>query len=98
VTVLQHILDEQRLEQAINRLAKHLAPDGTMVLLEAAPTRATTRCDSAVFRARGLDTYLTLFDRCRLIVEAVTGVDPMPCSCLTTRCCRNRSRWRDWLP
>jgi SAM-dependent methyltransferase len=78
VTVLQHILDEQRLEQAISRLAKHLAPDGTMVLLEAAPTRATSRCDSSVFRARGLDTYLTLFDRCRLIVEAVTGVDPMP--------------------
>jgi hypothetical protein len=78
VTVLQHILDEQRLEQAINRLAKHLAPNGTMILLEAAPTRATSRCDSPVFRARGLDTYLTLFDRCRLIVEAVTGVDPMP--------------------
>lgn len=78
VTVLQHILDEDRLHAAMTRLTRHLAPDGRIVLLEAAPTRAVTRCDSPIFKARNLDTYLALFDRCGLSVRTVTGVDPMP--------------------
>ncbi|MBI3895034.1 MAG: class I SAM-dependent methyltransferase, partial [Acidobacteria bacterium] len=78
VTVLQHILDEDRLRSAIRRLADHLAPDGRMVLIEAAPTRPNTRCDSAIFRARPLDSYLNIFAESGLVLENMTGVDPTP--------------------
>jgi len=78
VTVLQHVLEPARLASAAARLADHLAPGGRAVLLEAAPTAATARCDSAVFRARTSGEYLRLFADAGLHPEAVTGVDPAP--------------------
>ena len=78
VTVLQHILDDDRLASAVRRLADHLAPGGRIVLLEAAPTKPTSRCDSSVFLARDLQRYLALFERCGLQISRVTGVDPSP--------------------
>jgi len=78
VTVLQHILDDHRFRIAIQRLADHLAPGGRMVLIEAAPTRSNSRCDSSIFRARDIHGYLSVFSECGLILESITGVDPMP--------------------
>jgi len=78
VTVLQHILDPQALRAAVQRLASQLKPDGTLVLLEAAPLNAVTACDSPIFRARPRAQYLRLFHACGLQVQAITGVDPAP--------------------
>jgi 2-polyprenyl-3-methyl-5-hydroxy-6-metoxy-1,4-benzoquinol methylase len=78
VTVLQHILEPEALRAAVQRLASHLAADGTLILLEAAPERAVTRCDSPVFRARQRAEYRRLFEACGLTLQAVTGVDPAP--------------------
>lgn len=78
VTVLQHILDAERLKAAMQGLVRQVAPGGRIVLLEAAPTRAVRRCDSAIFSARSLAFYRALFERCGLAVETTTGVDPMP--------------------
>jgi len=78
VTVLQHIMDSSRLQEAVRRLAGHLAPQGRMVLMEAAPTRATSRCDTAIFNARTSDEYLSLFACAGLRCEAVGGCDPAP--------------------
>jgi SAM-dependent methyltransferase len=78
VTVLQHILEPVRLERAVQRMAQHLAPEGRMLLLEAAPSDGTRRCDSATFTARARRGYLDLFRDCGLRVRAVGGVDPAP--------------------
>jgi len=78
VTVLQHILDPMALRSAMRRMADHLAAEGRMILLEAAPTHVADRCDTTVFRARHRDTYLHLFSECGLEVHAITGVDPAP--------------------
>jgi ubiquinone/menaquinone biosynthesis C-methylase UbiE len=78
VTVLQHILDPGTAHRAIARMAAHLAPGGTLVLLEAAPARKCTRCDSAVFNARPLDWYLDALRSAALRVVTVRGVDPIP--------------------
>lgn len=78
VTVLQHILDPGLLRAAVRRMTAHLAPDGKMILLEAAPTGSVKRCDSTVFRARQRDVYLELFRECDLQLRALTGVDPAP--------------------
>ena len=78
VTVLQHMLDREQLDEAIRRLAAHLNRDGRMVLVEAAPSQHNSRCDSPVFTAHTFETYLTLLAQHGLRVEAVTGVDPMP--------------------
>jgi len=78
VTVLQHILDLAALRRALQRMALHLAPDGRMVLLEAAPARIEERCNSSVFHARHRDVYLRLFEECGLRLQALTGVDPAP--------------------
>jgi len=78
VTVLQHILDPGALRSAIQRMADHLADDGRMVLLEAAPAQRASHCDTSVFKARQRDVYLQLFAECGLRVDAVTGVDPAP--------------------
>lgn len=78
VTVLQHVLDPAALTAAVERLAAHLTPEGRLVLLEAAPTDGSARCDSAVFRARSSAEYLRLMDGAGLRPEAVTGVDPAP--------------------
>lgn len=78
VTVLQHILEPAALEAAVQRLASHLSPDGTLILLEAAPERAVTSCNSGIFRARQRAEYRRLFAACGLRVQAITGVDPAP--------------------
>ena len=78
VTVLQHILDPARLGQAIRNLEAALKPGGQIVLLEAAPTYPTKRCDTATFTARSRQTYLDLFARYGLEVHALNGVDPAP--------------------
>lgn len=78
VTVIQHILDPERARQAIARLRDHLAPDGTLVMLEAAPARPTRRCDTAVFQARTEALYREWFRDAGLRVVEVTGVDPAP--------------------
>jgi SAM-dependent methyltransferase len=78
VTVLQHVLDPTAARTAVEKLAAHLAPDGTLILLEAAPTRTSTRCDTAVFRARRLEWYLEALDQAGLSVTTVAGVDPAP--------------------
>jgi SAM-dependent methyltransferase len=78
VTVLQHILSPRALRAAVQRMAAHLAEGGTMIVLEAAPSRAAGRCDSPIFRARPRDDYLRLFADCGLQLRAITGVDPAP--------------------
>lgn len=78
VTVLQHILEPARLQASVERLAARLAADGRLILLEAAPERAVTSCDSPIFRARPREEYRRLFAASGLSVEAITGVDPAP--------------------
>jgi SAM-dependent methyltransferase len=78
VTVLQHILDPGAARQAIAALAAHLAAGGTLVLLEAAPSRQCKRCDSAIFTARPVGWYLNALRTAGLRVVATRGVDPMP--------------------
>lgn len=78
VTVLQHILDMEDLRAAIRRMRDHLAPNGRMVLLEAAPARIARHCDTSVFSARERATYLQLFEQAGLQLRALTGVDPAP--------------------
>lgn len=78
VTVLQHITDPAAAETAIARIAAHLSPTGELVLLEAAPSLATTRCDTAAFRARTFDWYVEALRRAGLQLTAHRGVDPMP--------------------
>jgi 2-polyprenyl-3-methyl-5-hydroxy-6-metoxy-1,4-benzoquinol methylase len=78
VTVLQHILEPDRLRGALERMVAHLHPSGRMVLLEAAPVRATQRCDSPIFTARERGAYLELIAECGLRVLSIRGVDPSP--------------------
>lgn len=78
VTVLQHILEERRLRDAITRLAGHLRPGGRLVALEAAPTRRETSCDTGVFRARSEQDYRECFAEAGLALVALRGVDPGP--------------------
>jgi 2-polyprenyl-3-methyl-5-hydroxy-6-metoxy-1,4-benzoquinol methylase len=78
VTVLQHILDTEALQTAVQRMTDHLAPGGRMVLLEAAPASIAKHCDTTVFRARQRDVYLELFAKAGLELRAMTGVDPAP--------------------
>ena len=78
VTVLQHITDPAAAETAIARLANHLSPSGELVLLEAAPSPAITRCDTNVFRARTLEWYLQALRGAGLRLTARRGVDPVP--------------------
>jgi 2-polyprenyl-3-methyl-5-hydroxy-6-metoxy-1,4-benzoquinol methylase len=78
VTVLQHILDEGRLREAIARLAHHLRPDGRLVALEAAPTRLETSCDTGVFQARSAQYYRARFAEAGLALRELRGVDPAP--------------------
>jgi len=78
VTVLQHILDSGALRAAVERIARHLAPQARLVVLEAAPARTATHCNSPIFHARRRDFYRQLFEECGLRVRAVRGVDPAP--------------------
>jgi 2-polyprenyl-3-methyl-5-hydroxy-6-metoxy-1,4-benzoquinol methylase len=78
VTVLQHIMDEQDVNAAMQRLRDHLESGGRLVLLEAAPSRSTSRCNTPIFRARTAEQYRALFHGNGLRVVAETGVDPAP--------------------
>lgn len=78
VTVLQHILDDRELARAAANVARHLAPCGRAVLLEAAPSHPNAACDTAVFRARTAEQYLAVFRAAGLRAVRVTGVDPAP--------------------
>lgn len=78
VTVLQHILEPSALRAALSRITACVAPAGRIVLLEAAPVRLTSRCDSTVFRARPRAFYVDLFETCGLELTTATGVDPAP--------------------
>jgi ubiquinone/menaquinone biosynthesis C-methylase UbiE len=77
VTVLQHVVEAARLEQAVGRLARHVAPGGRLVLLEAAPERGAG-LESATFRARTVEEYRRVFETAGLRLAATTGVDPFP--------------------
>ena len=78
VTVLQHVLEDGRLGQTIDRLARCLRPHGRLILFEVAPSRIDMRCDTQTFRARTLDTYLSHIEAAGLQVRAIRGVDPAP--------------------
>jgi 2-polyprenyl-3-methyl-5-hydroxy-6-metoxy-1,4-benzoquinol methylase len=78
VTVLQHVLDPEAWRVALRALRAHLCPDGRMVLLEAAPTARSTRCDTVVFQARTADAYLAAFREAGLRCTSMAGVDPAP--------------------
>lgn len=78
VTVLQHILEESRLREAIARLARHLRPGGRLIALEAAPTRRETSCDTGVFQARSEQFYRARFTEVGFALRALRGVDPAP--------------------
>lgn len=75
VTVLQHILHGPHLEAAIRNLARHLKPNGVLVLLEVAPSKPTTTCNSAVFEARSLASYEQMLRNVGLRIVATRGVD-----------------------
>jgi SAM-dependent methyltransferase len=76
VTVLQHLTGETELLRAVRVLFRHLARDGRLIVLEAAPSRPWSRCDSPVFTARPAAEYLETFQRCGLRCLSVGGVDP----------------------
>ncbi|HEV7135125.1 MAG TPA: class I SAM-dependent methyltransferase [Steroidobacteraceae bacterium] len=78
VTVLQHMLDVGSLRSALRRMTHHLAPHGRLVVLEAAPARLASRCNTHVFTARERAFYLELFHECGLRIQALSGVDPAP--------------------
>jgi SAM-dependent methyltransferase len=78
VTVLQHVLDDERLALTIARLARHLKPGGRMILVEAAPGADRQSCDTATFRARPLSSYLQKMRSAGLKVVLIRGVDPSP--------------------
>ena len=78
VTMLQHMLEVGAMRAALRRMAQHLTPQGRLVILEAAPARIASRCNTAVFTAHPRAVYLQLFGECGLGVHAVSGVDPAP--------------------
>lgn len=78
VTVLQHMLDIGALRCALQRMARHLAPHGRLIVLEAAPTRIASSCNTSVFTARHRAFYFRLFRECGFRVRAICGVDPSP--------------------
>jgi SAM-dependent methyltransferase len=78
VTVLQHVLDPARFHTSLQSLSDHLADDGLMVLLEAAPLWSTGRCNSDVFVARSEREWVDAFAAAGLRCVAVEAVDPAP--------------------
>ena len=78
VTVLQHILDPDRMQMALDRMSAHLAPGGRIVLLEAAPSWSDARCNTSVFTARDERTFHEAFARAGLGCTAIHGIDPLP--------------------
>lgn len=78
VTVLQHIMDDERFDQAFRNIADQMRPGGRFVLLEAAPSDNDVRCDSPIFRARPFSAYQSVLERNGFRIDTVAGVDPMP--------------------
>jgi 2-polyprenyl-3-methyl-5-hydroxy-6-metoxy-1,4-benzoquinol methylase len=78
VTVLQHVLDRDRLQRVVSNLKDRLAPDGQIVLIEAAPSRPNSRCNTPIFVARNEGEYRELFEQNGFGIHLVRGVDPMP--------------------
>jgi SAM-dependent methyltransferase len=78
VTVLQHLLDPAQFERAVLNIRRFLAPGGRAIVLEAAPSRPTARCNTPVFVAREDQQYLDAFRRAGLRCRVRTGVDPAP--------------------
>lgn len=75
VTVLQHVVEERNLAAAAANLSRHLDRNGRLVLLEVAPSRMTSLCDSATFRARTSTFYANVLAEAGLRVTSVAGVD-----------------------
>jgi 2-polyprenyl-3-methyl-5-hydroxy-6-metoxy-1,4-benzoquinol methylase len=78
VTVLQHVLGEDRLRAAANRLAQHLEPGGRLIMLEAAPCEPRACAETETFRVRTLKAYVAAIEAAGLTIEAIRGVDPLP--------------------
>jgi SAM-dependent methyltransferase len=78
VTVLQHILEPERLQASLRALASSLKDGGELVLLEAAPSRPTARCNSETFVARTEREYLEAFAAAGLCPVRIEAVDPAP--------------------
>jgi len=78
VTVLQHILDDGEFARAAKNVARHVAPGGRAVLLEAAPSRPSPARDTHVFRARTEAQYLAALGAAGLRAVTIAGVDPAP--------------------
>jgi SAM-dependent methyltransferase len=78
VTVLQHLPDADAVRAALLGMRSHLAAQGRLVLLEAAPAVRARRCDTSVFQARERSAYLQAFEQCGLTLQALHGVDPAP--------------------
>jgi len=78
VTVFQHVMEPGSFHEAVSRLAVHLAPEGKVVLLEAAPSRGTSHVNGDFFQARTTDAYVEAFSRAGLRCASITGVDPAP--------------------
>jgi ubiquinone/menaquinone biosynthesis C-methylase UbiE len=78
VTVLQHVLDERRVDLALRRVSSHLAEGGRIVLIEVAPSRRSRRCDSGIFIARDEAAYQHLFSNAGLRCLERRGIDPAP--------------------
>jgi 2-polyprenyl-3-methyl-5-hydroxy-6-metoxy-1,4-benzoquinol methylase len=78
VTVLQHVLDRDRLQSVVVNLKDRLAPEGQIVLIEAAPSRRNSRCDTPIFEARNEAEYREIFERNGLRTQRIMGIDPMP--------------------
>jgi SAM-dependent methyltransferase len=78
VTVLQHVVGRASLERAARNLVSHLSKTGRVVLLEVAPSRATKRCDSDIFRVRTTTLYVDLLQAAGLEVTHIEGVEIAP--------------------
>jgi SAM-dependent methyltransferase len=78
VTVLQHIMDDERFAEAFRNIARQTRPGGRFVLLEAAPSDDDVRCNSPIFKARPMSAYEKVLSDSGFRIDAVAGVDPMP--------------------
>jgi 2-polyprenyl-3-methyl-5-hydroxy-6-metoxy-1,4-benzoquinol methylase len=78
VTVLQHIVDAAAAAASLRNLAQHLRPGGELILLEAAPTDGSARCNSQIFAARTQLWYQQALRAADLDLVDLRGCDPMP--------------------
>jgi ubiquinone/menaquinone biosynthesis C-methylase UbiE len=78
VTMLQHVMDDRRFHLAVHNLARHLLPNGKLVLLEVAPERPTSACNSRIFTVRSAQTYVDALRSAGLSTVSIKGVDIGP--------------------